>query len=149
MGIRVYLCMLLIGFSTVITLTAQVSGGVEQIEPADSTFQQETGSPDAMMFELPGDSLMSPVQLRSCVNLFISQTVSSFVYVLGCSTLAVQSVTVTGGGNLTLTAPVGVEINGPFDVLLGGVLNICDGSPPPPVGVKYYYDASGNRILRQ
>jgi len=123
--------MLLISFSVVISLPAQVALGADEKESADSTFYEETGSPGTIKFELPDNSLMSAIQLRSCVNTFTGQTVSSIVSVLGCNILTVQSVTVTGSGNLSLTAPAEVVINGPFDVSLGGILSVCDGSQPP------------------
>ena len=83
-----------------------------------------------------------------CVSTFSNQTVNSFISVLGCSTLAVQYVTVTNTGNLSLSAPEAITINGNFEVKSGGVLNVFKSTPQQKL-FKYYYDASGNRISRQ
>ena len=64
------------------------------------------------------------VDTRSCVSTYTNQTVSSSVSVLGCNTLAVQNVTVASNGNLSLSAPAQITINGPFEVKSGGILNI-------------------------
>ena len=83
------------------------------------------------------------VDTRSCVS---TQTVSSSVSVLGCNTLAVQNVTVASNGNLSLSAPAQITINGPFEVKSGGILNIRQSQQ---MIFTYTYDASGNRTTRQ
>jgi hypothetical protein len=98
----------------------------------------------------PADSLSRVVQTRSCMNTFTNQTVSSNVSVLGCSTLSAQNITVTSSGMLSLIAPSDVIINGTFDVLPGGTLNVQGEAAPIPISsYTYTYDAAGNRITRQ
>lgn len=53
------------------------------------------------------------------MSTYTNQTVSSSVSVLGCNTLAVQNVTVASNGNLSLSAPAQITINGPFEVKSG------------------------------
>ena len=77
------------------------------------------------------------------MSTYTNQTVSSSVSVLGCNTLAVQNVTVASNGNLSLSAPAQITINGPFEVKSGGILNIRQ------MIFTYTYDASGNRTTRQ
>ena len=86
------------------------------------------------------------VDTRSCVSTYTNQTVSSSVSVLGCNTLAVQNVTVASNGNLSLSAPAQITINGPFEVKSGGILNIRQSQQ---MKFTYTYDASGNRTTRQ
>mgnify|MGYP007000024754 FL=1 len=80
------------------------------------------------------------------MSTYTNQTVSSSVSVLGCNTLAVQNVTVASNGNLSLSAPAQITINGPFEVKSGGILNIRQSQQ---MGFTYTYDASGNRTTRQ
>ena len=80
------------------------------------------------------------------MSTYTNQTVSSSVSVLGCNTLAVQNVTVASNGNLSLSAPAQITINGPFEVKSGGILNIRQSQQ---MIVTYTYDASGNRTTRQ
>ena len=86
------------------------------------------------------------VDTRSCVSTYTNQTVSSSVSVLGCNTLAVQNVTVASNGNLSLSAPAQITINGPFEVKSGGILNIRQSQQ---MIFTYTYYASGNRTTRQ
>ena len=86
------------------------------------------------------------VDTRSCVSTYTNQTVSSSVSVLGCNTLAVQNVTVASNGNLSLSAPAQITINGPFEVKSGGVLNM---QLSQQIIFNYIYDASGNRTTRR
>ena len=79
------------------------------------------------------------VDTRSCVSTYTNQTVSSSVSVLGCNTLAVQNVTVASNGNLSLSAPAQITINGPFENIRQSQQMIF----------TYTYDASGNRTTRQ
>ena len=62
------------------------------------------------------------------------------------NTLAVQNVTVASNGNLSLSAPAQITINGPFEVKSGGILNIRQSQQ---MIFTYTYDASGNRTTRQ
>ena len=78
------------------------------------------------------------------MSTYTNQTVSSSVSVLGCNTLAVQNVTVASNGNLSLSAPAQITINGPFEVKSGGILNIRQSQQ-----MIFTYDASGNRTTRQ
>lgn len=87
------------------------------------------------------------VNPRSCVNTFQNQTVSTYLSVLGCQTLDVQNVTVSGNGNLYLSAPAEITINGTFEVQLGGVLNIKNDQYS--LVFDYTYDSAGNRSARQ
>ena len=80
------------------------------------------------------------------MSTYTNQTVSSCVSVLGCNTLAVQNVTVASNGNLSLSAPAQITINGPFEVKSGGILNIRQSQQ---MIFTYTYDASGNRTTRQ
>ena len=80
------------------------------------------------------------------MSTYTNQTVSSSVSVLGCNTLAVQNVTVASNGNLSLSAPAQITINGPFEVKSGGILNIRQSQL---MIFTYTYDASGNRTTRQ
>ena len=80
------------------------------------------------------------------MSTYTNQTVSSSVSVLGCNTLAVQNVTVASNGNLSLSAPAQITINGPFEVKSGGILNIRQSQQ---MKFTYTYDASGNRTTRQ
>ena len=80
------------------------------------------------------------------MSTYTNQTVSSSVSVLGCNTLAVQNVTVASNGNLSLSAPAQITINGPFEVKSGGILNIRQSQQ---MIFTYTYDASGNRTTRQ
>ena len=80
------------------------------------------------------------------MSTYTNQTVSSSVSVLGCNTLAVQNVTVASNGNLSLSAPAQITINGPFEVKSGGILNIRQSQQ---MIFTYTYDASGNRPTRQ
>jgi hypothetical protein len=129
------------------TLSAQVVN-TEIKEPAYNNFQTAPDSLARKKIQQKADSLLADIKLRSCVTTFMNQTVSSYLFVLGCSTLTVQDVTVTSGGDLHLSAPDDITINGTFDVLLGGELNVNTTPPPPTYLFNYSYDASGNRINR-
>ena len=83
---------------------------------------------------------------RYCVNTFKDQTVSSLQSVEGCDSLIVQNVTVSGTGDLKLSAPEGVPIYGLFEVAQGGVLNI---NRKESLVFEFTYDAAGNRTLRE
>lgn len=100
---------------------------------------------DSVRTNQQSDSI-SVLLTGSCVNSFENQTVSSTVSVQGCNTLTVKNVTITNNGDLTLSASDAVLINGPFEVQLGGVLNI---KKKEASIVEFIYNAAGNRILRR
>ena len=100
---------------------------------------------DSLRKEQHSDSI-SVFVTGSCVNTFENRTVSSTVSVQGCNTLIVKNVPITNNGNLTLSAPDAVLINGSFEAELGGVLNI---KKKEASIVEFIYNASGNRILRR
>lgn len=99
-----------------------------------------------MLICLYSSLLSQGVDTRSCMNTFTNQTVSSGMSILGCTTLAIQNVTVASSGNLSLSAPAEVTINGPFEVKSGGVLNM---QLSQQIIFNYIYDASGNRTTRR
>ncbi len=135
MRTRITLCMLFCLFGIIDSVSSQNVDKMA-VKKQDSTSY------------IKQDSLLRAVQKRSCMNTFTNQNVSSYLFVSGCNTLTVQNVTVSRGGDLSLYAPSGITINGTFDVLLGGALNVgCEG--PPQTRINYIYDASGNRIARQ
>ena len=123
------MCMLLIHLSTLSGyLAAQVVGATVN-ESADSAIHT-TGRPSGtVIIGQLDDSVEPPLQTRSCVNTFTNQTVSTFLLINGCSTLVAQDVVVASGGDLYLLAPGEITINGSFEVLLGGQLNVH--IPPP------------------
>ena len=84
-----------------------------------------------MLICLYSSLLSQGVDTRSCMNTF---------------TLAIQNVTVASSGNLSLSAPAEVTINGPFEVKSGGVLNM---QLSQQIIFNYIYDASGNRTTRR
>lgn len=67
-----------------------------------------------MLICLYSSLLSQGVDTRSCMNTFTNQTVSSGMSILGCTTLAIQNVTVASSGNSSLSAPAEVTINGPL-----------------------------------
>lgn len=92
---------------------------------------------------------ISPITAQTpidSVDTYQHQTVSSTVSVQGRHVLTSSDVTVTSTGDLKLTAPDGVEINGPFTVQLGGILQVNGGRQWL---IRYTYDNSGNRIRRE
>lgn len=100
---------------------------------------------DSIILDQQIDSL-SVSTLEGCVNLYENQTVSSVVLVQGCNTLTVKNVIVSGNGDLTLSAPDAVLINGPFEVKIGGLLKIKNDLTQ--WSFDYIYDNAGNRIRR-
>ena len=114
-----------------VRLTAQATEATVN-EPA-SIANPATGNPVPAVIEQPDDSITNPVQTRSCVTTFTNRTVSSYTVIVGCDTLYVKDITVTGSGDLYLTAPGYININGAFEVALGGQLNVHT-MPPPPIG---------------
>src|SRR5574344_456981 len=79
---------------------------------------------------------------------YTNQTVTTDVSITGSTVLTSNNVTVTSTGHLSMKAPNGVYITGPFDVVLGGTLDVS-GADKVAVKIKYSYDASGNRILKE
>lgn len=132
------LSFLLFGFADSIS-----SKGIQNGENLSSNSNQIVS--DSLRTEQHSDST-SIYSVGSCVNTFENQTVSSKVSVQGCNTLVVQNVTISNTGNLTLSAPDAVLINGSFEVQLGGVLNI---KKKEASIVEFIYNAAGNRILRR
>lgn len=110
----------------------------------NSAFSQENENKNTQQAD---HSISQVVQARSCVNTFVNQTVSSTVSVVGCTTLSVQNVTVTGSGQLTLLAPESITINGPFEIKPGCRLNIHK-FESQNILIRYTYDKSGNRITK-
>ncbi|MFC2323066.1 hypothetical protein [Tannerella forsythia] len=144
MKIRVFIrkCTFFISLMFIVCRLSAQQNQKKEIEK-DRTMEQEA------------DSSSTLTQLRSCVNSFIHQTISSSQTVYGCSNLTVSDVRVLSGGNLSLMAPGEIIINGVFDVMKGGVLNVgtAVNPPPPPQPTpstfQYLYDASGNRVARR
>lgn len=101
---------------------------------------------DSLRTEQHSDSI-SVFAIGACVNTFENRTVSSTISVQGCNTLTVRNVTVTNNGDLTLSAPENITLNGPFVGELGSVLNIKIGQSQ--LMYEFFYDDSGNRIMRQ
>jgi|GEM_PF-3793727 len=125
------LCLsLILLFAVNAIVSAQETNPITK-ESGDSIYQKKSAGPAETVIENIADSMLTEIQTRACVNTFTNQTVSTSVYVEGCNTLTVQNVTVVSGGNLSLSAPSEVIINGTFDVLLGGVLNVGGGGGVP------------------
>ena len=141
--------MLLLLLFVVFMLPAQPTNSPIK-ESADNTAYQT--APDSLNLKnnQNADSILTIVQLLSCVNSFTNQTVSSYLFITGCNSLAVQGIIVASGGDLNLTAPGDITINGAFDVNLGGTLNVQVATTPvnPQYMFNYTYDASGNRTGR-
>lgn len=121
--------MLLILWSGIVNPLLSQNSNTTIPEPVDSIQQAMTDHPAQTELEQTSDSLQTTIQTRACVNTFTNQTVSSYLYVLGCNTLVTQNITVTGSGNLSLGAPGVITINGPFDVQWGGQLNVNSEQP--------------------
>ena len=113
------------------------------------SIRQTAVQPVAVAIEQPADSLGQAVETKACVSAYTNQTVSGYAGIEGCGDLSVQNVTVTNTGNLILWAPSSVLISGPFDVNLGGQLEVNITKPQVEESYfNYTYDASGNRISR-
>jgi len=85
-------------------------------------------------------------ELGDSIDTYQNQTVSAEVFVQGHAMLTMSNVTVTPTGELAANAPVGIVINSPFKVQLGGTLVLTVGHP---YRISYTYDAAGNRIKRK
>ena len=145
MKIRVFIrkCTFFISLMFIVCRLSAQQNQKKEIEK-DRTMEQEA------------DSSSTLTQLRSCVNSFIHQTISSSQTVYGCNNLTVSEVKILSGGELSLMAPGEIIINGVFEVMKGGVLNVgtaVNPPPPPPQPTpstfQYLYDASGNRVARR
>lgn len=122
-------CMLLILLSCIIHQLSSQEVIVPATEAGDSIFQSPSVSPSkTMLSEQETDSIVT-ADLRSCMYDYFNNTVSSYAFVYGCSTLGVYNVTVRSGGHLALSAPSDITINGPFDVQLGGQLSVNSEQP--------------------
>lgn len=58
----------------------------------------------------------------------------------------VSHIVVTSTGDLTLSSTTTITICSPFEVMLGGLLNVNASLPAP---ITFEYDNSGNRIARK
>ncbi|MBS6574800.1 hypothetical protein [Parabacteroides goldsteinii] len=115
-------------------------------ELSDVTNQTSISNPEDDGYST--DSTMIEVEPRACVNTFENKTITLYTSVSGCTTLTVKNINVTGTGNLSLSAPDQIVINGPFEALLGGVLSMnCE--QPKRMTFIFKYDGSGNQKLRQ
>lgn len=88
---------------------------------------------------------MAATELSDSVDTYQNQIVSTEVFVQGRDVLTSNNVTVTPTGDLTMTAPERIEITGPFEVQLGGLLKLNSGQQLP---IVYDYDSSGNIVAR-
>jgi hypothetical protein len=88
---------------------------------------------------------MVATELNDSVDTYQNQIVSTEVFVQGRNVLTSNNVTVTPTGDLIMTAPDRIEITGPFEVQLGGLLKLDSGQQLP---IVYDYDSSGNIIAR-
>ena len=89
---------------------------------------------------------INATECNDSVDTYQNQTVSSNVVLQGRTTLTMSNVTVTPTGYLKATAPDGITVNGPFEVQLGGRLELNGGRQWP---IRQIYDASGNVIKRE
>lgn len=60
--------------------------------------------------------------------------------------LSINNLIVTNSGKLKIKSIDGVNIEGPFEVMLGGTLSI---EIQKPDSIVFIYDRSGNRIARK
>lgn len=75
---------------------------------------------------------------------FTGHTVSTKMNVTGRDTLKVHDVIVCDKGNLILSSPYGINIDGEFEVKLGGILTVDRAVR----GWNYEYDSNGNRVKK-
>lgn len=80
------------------------------------------------------------------IDIYSNQTVSDSIFIQGRSTLVVNTVSVLSAGHLVVSAPDGIEVNGPFEVSLGGQLDLYREVIKK---VVISYDTSGNIINRR
>lgn len=84
-------------------------------------------------------------EANDSIDTYTNQTVSGLTSIQGRSTLVISNVNVTSTGHLIVSAPDGIEITGPFEVSLGGQLNLYQYLTKI---IALDYDASGNVIRR-
>lgn len=84
-------------------------------------------------------------EVNDSIDTYTNQTVSTLTSIQGRSTLTISNVNVTSTGHLIASAPEAIEISGPFEVSLGGQLEI---NLHITKTVYMDYDASGNVIRR-
>ena len=85
-------------------------------------------------------------EVGDSIDSYQNHVVSDTVMLQGRTTLNIQNVTVAQTGFLKATSPDGIEITGPFEVQLGGQLELNGGRQWK---IHYTYDASGNRKTRK
>lgn len=85
-------------------------------------------------------------EVNDSVDTYNNHTVSTTVSVQGRTQLSSTEVTVTPTGYLKLSAPQGIRVNGPFEVQIGGKLELNGGRQ---WRIRYMYDAAGNRTKRK
>ena len=86
------------------------------------------------------------IEQNDSIDTLQDQVIDSVVFVQSGGQLTVNNVTVTPAGKLTAMGRSGVVLNGPFEVQLGGRLEL---KVRLQHTVRYSYDASGNRVLRR
>ena len=85
------------------------------------------------------------IEQNDSIDTLQNQVIDSVVFVQSGVQLTVNNVTVTPAGKLTAMARSGVVLNGPFEVQLGGRLELKGWKQWP---VSYEYDNSGNVVVR-
>lgn len=105
--------------------------------------QKRRLTPAVLLLLLPCTSLATEV--NDSVVTYHNQTISTKVTVHSQGLLNVENVTVTPAGNLKLSADSLININSPFVVQLGGILELNGGREH---FIRFTYDAAGNRISR-
>lgn len=84
-------------------------------------------------------------EVNDSVDTYNNHTVSTTVSVQGRTVLNTTNVAVTPQGKLTMSAPQGVSVTGPFSVLQGGTLQLNGGRQ---YTIKFHYDNTGNQVRR-
>lgn len=85
-------------------------------------------------------------EVGDSIDSYQDHIVSNIVSLQGHATLDIQNVTVSQTGFLKATAPENIVVTGPFEVQLGGKLELNGGRQWM---ILYTYDNSGNRIIRK
>lgn len=106
---------------------------------------------NTLRLALPALLLLCPcaagaTEANDSVDSYSTQTVSQTVSVQGRTRLSSENVTVTPTGDLTLSAPQGVRITGPYKVQQGGRLRLNGGRQWQ---VRLTYDAAGNLTKKE
>lgn len=92
-----------------------------------------------------GVTSVSAIEQNDSIDTLQNQAIDSLVYVQSRTQLSVNNVVVTPTGKLTAMGRSGVVLNGPFEVQLGGRLELKGWKQWP---VSYEYDNSGNVVVR-